>query len=51
MSALAFTVGFAAGWIAGWITLAAILRVLRRELDLYRRSRGVTIDYTHRSRS
>lgn len=43
-------IGFFAGFAVGIVTAIAVLFVLRRELELYRRSRGVTLDFTHRSR-
>ena len=46
MTAITFFAGVATGIL---LTIAA-LWVLRRELALYRRATGRTIDFTHRSR-
>lgn len=44
-------VTFAAGVITGLLLAIIAYVVLRRELDLYHRTRGVMVDFTHRSRS
>lgn len=44
-------IAFAAGFGSGVLTAIAVFFVLRHELELYRRARGETIDFTHRSGS